>query len=143
MDHWVWLYPQRAIVLTIITMFGLTAVYFVAVWRRFGKTRDGIYRVWPRDALPEQGSASDPLKHELVRATFFKSIGYACYFSMLSAFHIGWHDLNFGTWIARIQPREYRLRARGWVRVISGTQSLLSVYLFAIWALTQFGRPFQ
>ena len=71
------------------------------------------------------------------------AIGRAGYFSLLSAFHIGWRDLNVGTWIARVQPREYALRATGWVRVISGIQSLLSVYLLAMWALTYFGRPFQ
>jgi hypothetical protein len=37
----------------------------------------------------------------------------------------------------------YALRATGWVRVVSGLQSLLSVYLLAMWALTYFGRPFQ
>jgi hypothetical protein len=67
----------------------------------------------------------------------------AAYFSLLSAFHIGWRELNVGAWIARTQPREYALRASGWVRVVSGVQSLLSVYLLAIWVLTYFGRTFQ
>jgi hypothetical protein len=62
---------------------------------------------------------------------------------MLSAFHIGWRELSIGTWLSRLQPREYALRAEGLPRVISGAQSLLSVYLIAIWALTYFGRPFQ
>jgi hypothetical protein len=44
----------------------------------------------------------------------------ALYFSLLSASRIGWHELNVGTWITRIQPREYSLRATGWVRVVSG-----------------------
>ena len=30
-----------------------------------------------------------------------------------------------------------------WVRVVSGVQSLLSVYLLALWVLTYFGRPFD
>lgn len=33
--------------------------------------------------------------------------------------------------------------ATGWARTVSGIQSLLSVYLLAIWALTYFGRPFE
>ena len=65
------------------------------------------------------------------------------YFSVLSAFHLGWRELNVGTWIARMQPREYTLRATGWVRTVSGLQSLLSVYLLALWVLTYFGRPFE
>ena len=46
-------------------------------------------------------------------------------------------------WLARLQTREYTLRATGWVRVVAGLQSLLSIYLIAIWVLTYFGRPFQ
>jgi hypothetical protein len=65
------------------------------------------------------------------------------YFSLLSAFHLGWRELNVGTWIARLQFREYTLRATGWVRMVAGIQSLLSVYLLALWVLTYFGRPFE
>ena len=65
------------------------------------------------------------------------------YFSLLSAFHLGWRELNVGAWIARVQPREYTMRATGWVRTVSGIQSLLSVYLLALWVLTYFGRPFE
>jgi len=64
------------------------------------------------------------------------------YFSLLSAFSLGWRELNVGMWIARVQSREYVLRATGWVRTVSGIQSLLSVYLLALWVLTYFGRPF-
>ena len=63
-------------------------------------------------------------------------------FSLLSAFHLGFRELNVGNWLARVQAREYGLQAVGWVRVVAGLQSLLSVYLLAMWALTYFGRPF-
>jgi uncharacterized protein YjbI with pentapeptide repeats len=65
------------------------------------------------------------------------------YFSTLSAFGIGWRELNFGVWITRLQRQEYTLRATGWVRTVSGIQSLISVYLLALWLLTYFGRPFE
>jgi hypothetical protein len=64
-------------------------------------------------------------------------------FSLLSAFHIGFREFNVGNWIARIQADKYTLEPTGWVRVVSGLQSLLSVHLLAIWALTYFSRPFQ
>ena len=54
------------------------------------------------------------------------------YFSLLSAFHIGWRELSSGTWLSRIQPREYQLVATGWVRRVSGLQSIMSVYLLAL-----------
>ena len=38
---------------------------------------------------------------------------------------------------------EYSLQAVGWVRVVAGAQALLSVYLLAMWVLTQFGQPFE
>jgi len=68
-------------------------------------------------------------------------VALGLYMSVLSAFHIGWRDLNVGTWIARMQPREYTLRPTGWVRVVSGVQSLISVYLVALWVLTSSRRP--
>jgi hypothetical protein len=77
-----------------------------------------------------------------VKTGFWAALMYGAYFSVLSAFHLGWRDFNIGTWIARMQAFEYTLRATGWVRFLSGLQSLLSVYLLAIWALTYFGRPF-
>jgi hypothetical protein len=91
----------------------------------------------------EEIKAGLPARVERLQGGAWKALLYAAYFSLLSAFHIGWRDLNVGTWITRIQPRDYRLRATGWVRVISSLQSLASVYLLAIWALTYFGRPFQ
>jgi hypothetical protein len=33
--------------------------------------------------------------------------------------------------------------ATGWVRMVSGLQSLLNVYLLVLWVLTYFGRPFE
>lgn len=73
---------------------------------------------------------------------FLGAVTGGFYFSLLSALHIGWRDLNVGTWLSRIQPREYTLRATGWVRVVSGVQSIVSVYLIALSILTYFGRPF-
>ena len=67
----------------------------------------------------------------------------AFYFSLLAAFHLGWRELNVGNWIARLQRKEYSLRATGWPRTVAGLQSLLSVFLLALWALTYFGRPFE
>ncbi len=48
-----------------------------------------------------------------------------------------------GSWIGRMQTREYALRATGWVRVVSGVQSLTSVYLLALWTLVYFVRPLE
>ena len=68
---------------------------------------------------------------------------WGLYFSLLSAFRIGWRDLSLGNWLVRMQRREYVLKATGWPRVISGVQSLVSVYLLALWLLSYFARPFE
>lgn len=62
-------------------------------------------------------------------------------FVLLSAFHIGWRDLNLGAWLLGVVPGNYKLRAKGVIKTVSGVQSLLSVLLIALWALTYFGRP--
>jgi hypothetical protein len=66
----------------------------------------------------------------------------AMFFSLMSACNIGFRDVDFGRWLRLLTKREYDLRAVGWARTVSGFQSLLSVYLIALWVLTYFGRPF-
>jgi uncharacterized protein YjbI with pentapeptide repeats len=140
------LYPARALKLLMALLLLLIPVYFWPIRLAPNRSSAGIYQVWPSERIEMDGSKAAVSKssdvNQLQRGTI-AALGYAAYFSLLSAFHIGWRDLNVGTWIARVQPREYALRAVGWVRVVSGIQSLLSVYLLAIWALTYFGRPFQ
>ncbi len=106
----------------------------------------GIFRIWPAGRIKPSGEGievADDATVDRLNARGIAALGQAFYFSIISAFHIGWRDLNVGSWIARMQPREYALRATGWVRVVSGVQSLISVYLIAMWALTYFGRPFE
>lgn len=66
----------------------------------------------------------------------------AMFFSLMSAFNIGFRDLNFGRWLRLLPTREFDLRAVGWTRTTAGLQSLLSLYLVALWVLSYFGRPF-
>jgi uncharacterized protein YjbI with pentapeptide repeats len=142
------LYPRRAIEISAALWAGMILVYFWPIrLKQRSAQGTGIYQLWPsgRIKTSERGpclSQSDDV-NLLQSSNTVGAIGYAAYFSLLSTFNIGWRDLNVGTWIARTQPREYALRATGWLRVVSGIQSLLSVYLLAIWVLTYFGRPFQ
>jgi hypothetical protein len=146
------LHPGRALGVIVLVGIVLTWVYVWAIWLppKRPNPANGIYRIWPTDRIEtnwNQVRLANPAKVERLYCSGYthqsSALGYAAYFSLLSAFHIGWRDLNVGTWISRIQAREYTLRATGWIRAVSGLQSLLSVYLLAIWALTYFGRPFQ
>ena len=70
-------------------------------------------------------------------------IYWAIFFSLMSAFNIGFRDINFGRWLRLLPRTEFDLRAKGWMRTVAGFQSLLSVYLIALWVLSYFGRPFE
>jgi len=65
------------------------------------------------------------------------------FFSLISAFGVGYRDLDVGRWIERIKRDESTLRATGWLRTVSGVQGLMSFYLLVLWLLTYFGRPFE
>ncbi len=144
----------RPLVIMFCMFIAFSIVYIFPI---IGYGENGIYRIWPKGRIKQGKENALLVKSEKLERlvcgkkshnknggiNFPKVIVYAFYFGLLSAFHIGWRDLNVGSWIARIQPREYTLRATGWVRVVSGVQSLISIYLLALWVLTQFGRPFE
>ncbi len=132
-----------AILLGLIVVFSIP--YIVSL-ESSGNT--GIWIVWSKERLrekkAEEGKDKDKDEPKLIKELRGpRVLGYAFYFSLLTAFHIGWRDLNVGSWIARMQPNEYVLKSNGWVRFVSGVQSLISIYLLALWVLTQFGRPFD
>jgi uncharacterized protein YjbI with pentapeptide repeats len=137
--------PGRPLIILVLGMLLFALPYARALMTKMPGRPGAIWMVWHEDRLTNIFSDdSDKKKRErLSGLSLPKALLYGLYFSLLSAFHFGWRDLNVGNWISRIQPREYVLRASGWVRVVSGLQSLLSVYLVALWALTYFGRPFE
>jgi uncharacterized protein YjbI with pentapeptide repeats len=99
-----------------------------------------VWRIWDKDRARKDQGQDDP---EQVTAHGYRLPLYALFFSVLSAFHIGWRELNVGSWISRLNPYEFTLKGTGWVRTVSGVQSLISVYLLALAVLTYFGRPFE
>jgi hypothetical protein len=158
--------PSRALTALGLLILVFALVYMVALVAARG--RAGIWVTWPTDRVYKQeGPAGEgETSPSRVTSTFIfprlqawaarrrwhiwsillrglSILLIGLYFSLLSAFSLGWRELNVGTWIARVQSREYVLRATGWVRTVAGIQSLLSVYLLALWVLTYFGRPFE
>jgi Pentapeptide repeats (8 copies) len=150
--------PSRALATLGFLILVFALVYMVALETACG--RAGIWVTWPADRVYQEEGAKEAAR--VTTAFFFPRVQdwaagrwwgvllrgvclplIGLYFSLLSAFSLGWRELNVGTWIARVQSREYVLRATGWVRTVAGIQSLLSVYLLALWVLTYFGRPFE
>lgn len=71
------------------------------------------------------------LSHEEVRL-----LRAAMWFSLLSAFNIGFRDINAGQWLRLLTWREYDIKARGLPRTIAGLQALVSLGLLALWWVT-------
>jgi uncharacterized protein YjbI with pentapeptide repeats len=155
------LYPGRPLRILGVLVGAFMVPYLIALNRYGG---GGIWAVLLTDRLRRHTVKGNPMVRVTVRAlaaqperallaggwrlTFLVRIGLrvlwaAFYFSLLSTFAIGWRELNVGTWLSRIQSREYTLRGSGWVRTVSGLQSVISVYLVALWVFTYFGRPFE
>jgi uncharacterized protein YjbI with pentapeptide repeats len=140
--------PARALFSIAVVWALLIPVYSWPIWHqpRHSKRASGIYRVSPKDRIElhdGKPSLDNPARVERLHARGLAALGWSAYFSLLSAFQIGFRELSVGTWLTRTQPRNFALEASGWVRTLSGLQSLLSVYLLAMWLLTYFGRPFQ
>lgn len=67
----------------------------------------------------------------------------ACFFSLLSTFNVGFRDVNLGRWLTLVLPFRAEYEPFGWVRVISGLQSITSVLLIGFGLLMYFGRFFD
>jgi hypothetical protein len=117
---------------------GTSGIYFVGtrVWR--GRSNTQGIQIRPKPIAPAKWWKRPFLwlqrEWRVLRAAMF--------FSLMSAFNIGFRDINFGRWLRGLTKHEYDLKAVGWARTVSGFQSLLSVYLIALWVLSYFGRPF-
>jgi hypothetical protein len=131
--------PARPLWILLWLIFGFSLFYMQSVLVPAGKTT-GIWQTWPDGQVSDPDAGTAPSR---IEAEGLRIVAWGLYFSLLSAFRIGWRDVNVGNWIARVHPGEFALRATGWVKVTAGIQSLVSVYLIALWVLTYFGRPFE
>ncbi|MCP4746269.1 MAG: pentapeptide repeat-containing protein [Desulfobacteraceae bacterium] len=146
--------PQRPLLIFAALIFICSIFYLNELVIDVSKeNKDGIWKIWipervrddlGRDVVVQDVSGNKVCK-QLITSDHvpLKIYWTGLHFSILSAFHIGWRDLNAGGWIYKIIPHEYRLAASGRARIISCIQSLISVYLLALSILTYFGRPFE
>ena len=117
--------------------------------------KSGIYKIstplWSEGKTEKEQLAPGPIVSEPRRLLYLlllvgrevQVLFWAGFFSLMSAFNIGFRDINFGRWLRLLTRTDYDLKAVGWARVVCGWQSLISVYLIALWVLTYFGRPFE
>ena len=145
--------PGRPVLLVIAIWLSCTPLYWISL---HSGSRSGLYLIASKTV-----NRGDDLFHK-VRLRYqqppasrwyryiprrirweLHALATAALFSLMTTFNIGFRELNFGRWIRMIQPREFDIKARGWPRVVSGVQSLLSVGLVALSLLSYFGRPFE
>lgn len=133
--------PFRPLWVLVLFFLVFTVVYAGAtLWWRGG----GIYRHREEGAPPVPGSPAEQFDGGYIHATFPRiPLTSVFFFSLLSTFYFGWEELRFDHWLARFNPKDYRLKASGWLRPVSAAQSLISLYLFVLFFLTYFGRPFE
>jgi len=139
--------PLRPLRILIWFIFIFSVPYMFAI---AGKGHGSIWVVWHPDpsrnnSIPDPSRRLDGTFH-IPSPNVPSPLGVvleALHFSLYSAFNIGWRDLSIGSWLSRLQTKEYVLRPIGWVRLLAGVQSLISVYLLALWLLSYFGRPFD
>jgi Pentapeptide repeats (8 copies) len=130
----------------------LFSIVYAVFMHRPGNS--GIYLIGTRLWRGRSNTQGMQIRPEPIRASKWWKVPFlwlrrewrvlraAMFFSLMSAFNIGFRDINFGRWLRLLTKREYDLKAVGWARTVSGFQSLLSVYLIALWVLSYFGRPF-
>jgi len=148
--------PGRPLRIFLGLIFLFAIPYRISIWH--ASKQGGIVAIWQSgrfqqwDKTHEHFEAKElmmlikPTPVSTWQARIKQSIRLtqtALFFSLMSSFQIGWRELNVSNWISRLQPREYSLKAKGWVRVVAGSQSLISAYLIVLWALVYFGRPFE
>jgi Pentapeptide repeats (8 copies) len=136
--------PSRALLVIAAVWLLTIPIYAWPLWQmKRPPTAGSIYRIWPKDRVGVQEHKPTLDIQERLHRRGLAAIGWSAYFSLLSAFQVGYREFSIGSWLSRAQPRDFTLASTGWVRTVSGIQSLLSVYLLALWVLTYFGRPFQ
>ena len=137
---WLWLAGTTAYLLGLARRSG-SGLYLLATGEKIpaGNRRNRVRRM--RWQMPRRG-AGWKFPFRFTRYTG-RALGTAALFSLMSAFNIGFREVNLGRWIRLMQPREFDIKARGWLRVVSGLQSLTSVYLLALAVLSHFGTPFD
>jgi hypothetical protein len=73
-------------------------------------------------------------------AGFLKAVAI---FSLISIVNLGFEGLDFGRWVRLLLFCDYDFKARGWLRTVSGLQSLIGLGLLALSLLSYFGHPFE
>jgi hypothetical protein len=124
--------PFRPIWIILALIPGFAIVYGAAI--AWPSPSFAIWRVWDPNRVDRSFGRDEP---ERLMDRSYRMCGYAMAFSAFSALAFGWKGVSISTWIERLVPHEFTLRATGWARFAASTQALLS-FLFLALASGQF-----
>ncbi len=126
----------RPLVILLVLILVFPVPYIIAL-ETHGRER--VWKVWVGEFAKRHLEEEKP---QLIKLRGLPVVGCGFYFSILSAFHIRWREINAESWAPWKQPIEYTLAAANWVKVVSGIQRVISMYLLMLWLLTIFSRLF-
>jgi Pentapeptide repeats (8 copies) len=142
--------PGRPLRLIFALWVAFSVFFYFAIhkagWMRLRVSARMGYKEKIREtAMWSRPGAAVPGRQALFRRLRFewRAIRGSLFFSSVNAFSIGYRDFSIGRWLSLLSPRQYEIRPYSWARSVAAAQSLLTVYLFALWLLTYFGQPFQ
>jgi len=133
---------NRPLVLILLLWVGATLLYFVTSHL---SGAGGLFLVYGKVSSPPMHVEASGRVPTLRRRLDLEGrvFAYCALFSLMTTFNYGFRELDFGKWIRNIFPVEFDLQAKGLTRTVAGLQALVSLYLFALWVLNYFGRPFD
>ena len=135
--------PSLPIAILILAMLVFAGLYAVLIRHYEGL----FFRLQPKDAItiaPEGvGLQAEPIITELRPSTTTSLIVYSLLISVQMTFFFASDAIRASNWVNRINPSEETIVALGRARVLGGLQSLLSIYLLAVWVAVAFGGYFR
>jgi hypothetical protein len=79
--------------------------------------------------------------HRLLRLSDAMVVGL--YVSLMSCFDSVWRAVGGKSLHCRILPCQHPIIGRRWIRILTGIQTMISLYLIGLWLVICFGRPFE
>jgi len=145
--------PGRPLRIIAACWMVFSVLYFIILHRgrcfrvrisRFQRGRDENREFWMWSSSSRMASQRGWFRRLWNRLKFeVRSLCAMMFFSLVNAFNLGYREFSIGQWLRMLTKRQYDVKATGWVRSLAGIQSVVSIYLFALWILTYFGRPFN
>ena len=136
--------PFRALQILIVSVFVFWLVYYflpmevARPWERLGE----FYRVEYPESYAGKPKAMMGVTESVFKFALLENgrwgLRDALWFSFLSATHFGVKFFNAQTIFRRLQKENYMVEPTGWLRRISAAQSIISVYLLGLFAVTYF-----